>query len=49
MAVIRHVYLYSIALVALGMLIAGLVGLLEVGLTLLVERLAPPLPTIGPP
>ncbi len=49
MAVIRRVYLYSIALVALGMLIAGLVGLLEVGLTLLVERLAPPLPTIGPP
>src|SRR4051812_19838730 len=37
MAVTRRVYLYGIALVALGMLVAGLVGLLQIVLEAMVR------------
>jgi hypothetical protein len=47
--VARRVYLYAIALVALGVLVTGLSGLLEVGLETAVERLLPPSGVVGQP
>jgi hypothetical protein len=49
MIVARRVYLYAIALIALGVLVSGLAGLLEVGFETLVEALAPPVATVGRP
>jgi hypothetical protein len=45
--VARRVYLYAIALIALGVLVNGLAGLLQVGLESVVERLAPPSGVVG--
>jgi hypothetical protein len=47
--VARRVYLYAIALIALGVLVNGLAGLLQVGLESLVERVAPPAGVVGAP
>jgi hypothetical protein len=47
MAVARRVYLYGIALVALGMLVGGLAALLELVLEALAERLAGPFASVG--
>ena len=47
MNVARRVYLYAIALVALGVLVSGLAGLLEVGLETAVERIVPPTAVTG--
>ncbi|HEX2173006.1 MAG TPA: DUF5671 domain-containing protein, partial [Dehalococcoidia bacterium] len=49
MGIARRVYLYGIALIALGMLVAGLSGLLETALTALVEYLVPLPPSLGEP
>jgi hypothetical protein len=43
----RRVYLYAIAFVAIGVLLTGLAGLLQVALQVLVEALAPPLVAVG--
>ena len=48
MNVARRVYLYAIALVALGVLVSGLAGLLEVALSSVVEIALPPSATVGP-
>lgn len=47
MAVARRVYLYGIALVALGMLVAGLAALTEIALELVAEAIYVPLGNVG--
>jgi len=47
MAVARRVYLYAIAVSALGMLVVGLAGLFEVSIEAIVEGAAGPLTTVG--
>jgi hypothetical protein len=43
----RRVYLYAIAFVAVGVLLTGLAGLLQVALQALVEVLGPPIAAVG--
>jgi hypothetical protein len=47
MNVARRVYLYAIAFVALGVLLTGLAGLLQVALQALLELLLPPVVAVG--
>lgn len=47
MHVARRVYLYAIALIALGVLVTGLAGLLQVAIEAVVERLTPPVTAVG--
>ena len=48
MTTARRLYLYGIALIALGMLVSGLVGLLRVAFSILMERVAGPLTVVEP-
>jgi hypothetical protein len=45
--VARRVYLYAIAFVAIGVLLTGLAGLLQVALQTLLEQVLPPLVAVG--
>ncbi|TAK23356.1 MAG: hypothetical protein EPO26_08935 [Chloroflexota bacterium] len=47
MTIARRVYLYLIAFVALGMLVTGLTGILELGIESAVERLIPSPVSVG--